>query len=43
VLNPFLEGEPLEAGTNLIEWFGGAVDNSLGAAGIYFTPFEGKQ
>ena len=40
VLNPFLEGEPLEAGTNLIEWFGGAVDNSLGAAGIYFTPFE---
>jgi len=40
VLNPFLEGEPLEAGTNLIEWFGGAVDSSLGAAGIYFTPFE---
>jgi hypothetical protein len=39
VLNPFLEGEPMESGTNLVEWFGGAVDSSLGAAGIYFTPF----
>jgi hypothetical protein len=41
LINPFLEGEPLDAGVNLIEWFGSAVDSSLGAAGIYFTPFEG--
>ena len=43
VLNPFLEGQPIESGTNLLEWFGSAVDNSLGATGIYFTPFGGKQ
>ena len=39
VLNPFLEGEPLEAGTNLVDWFGSTIDSSLGVAGIYFTPF----
>jgi len=39
LLNPFLEGEPIESGVNLLEWFGGAVDSSLGAPGIYFTPF----
>ena len=38
VLNPFLEGEPLDVGVNLVDWFGGAVDSSLGAAGIYFQP-----
>ena len=40
VLNPFLEGEPVDAGVNLFEWFGGAVNSSLGAAGIYFKPLE---
>ena len=38
ILNPFLEGEPLDVGVNLVDWFGGAVDSSLGPAGIYFQP-----
>ena len=39
VMNPAIEGEPLDAGANLMDWFGSTVDNSLGVAGIYFTPF----
>jgi hypothetical protein len=43
LINPLLEGDAVGAGTNLYEWTGDAINSSLGAGGIYFTPFGGSQ
>lgn len=37
------DGKLIEIPGNLIEWIGSATDSSLGAAGIYFKPFEDEE
>ena len=43
LINPLLEGDAVGAGTNLYEWVGDSINSSLGAGGIYFTPFGGSK
>jgi hypothetical protein len=38
ILNPFFEGDFDNIPGNLIDWFAGSVDSSLGPAGIHFQP-----